>query len=44
MDNLRLAKQSERFFDDDAKAVVKHCFLLMAGQDEVRDSGFTVKA
>jgi hypothetical protein len=31
MDNLRLAKHSERFFDDDAKAVVKHCFLLMAG-------------
>lgn len=44
MDNLRLAKLSEKFYDNDAQPVVKHCFLLMAGQDEVLDSGFTFKA
>ena len=44
MDNLRLAKLSEKFYDNDAKSVIKHCFLLMAGQDEVIDSGFTIKA
>lgn len=44
MDNLRLAKLSEKFYDNDANSVIRHCFLLMAGQDEIIDSGFTLKA
>lgn len=43
MDNLRLAKDSDKFMDSDTLVpVVRQCFMLMAATSGLEESGFTV--
>lgn len=43
MDNLRLAKNSEKFVDNESlQSVVRQCFLLMAATSGDKQSGFSI--
>ena len=42
MDNVRLANRSEIFQDDDGIKIVKRCYLLAIGDDDLTGNAFSV--
>ena len=42
MDNHRLASRSEIFIDDDGTKIVKRCFLLAVGDDDIAGNALSL--
>lgn len=44
MDNFRLSRNSEQYFDMEGRLIVKQCWMLMAGAHNENDNGFYIKS
>lgn len=42
MDNPRLASRSETFYDDEGLKIIKRCFVLAIGDDDITGNAFQV--
>ena len=42
MDNPRLDARSETFFNDDGIKIIKRCYFLAIGDDDITGNGFTL--